>query len=153
MTNIWPAIHHEEHVGSLRSPQASSWRPSAPLSMPNSQSTRRDTECDHLPVSLVAVSRCRVRSPFAQPTTCRAADSKRRTPAPSISTPRLGSQQALEQAVLLEKRQRFFLTAIVALNSAVRWRNDWKERKWELAKIGEAFVSTPSEEEVWPKAE
>jgi len=39
------------------------------------------------------------------------------------------------------------------LNSAVRWRNDWKERKWELAKIGEAFVSTPSEEEVWPKAE
>ncbi|CAM9835664.1 unnamed protein product, partial [Pylaiella littoralis] len=55
--------------------------------------------------------------------------------------PSLAELKALEQAILLERRQRFFLAAVVAINAAVRWRNDWKERKWKLAKIAEAFAS------------
>lgn len=51
------------------------------------------------------------------------------------------TQKAFEHAVLLEKRQRFFLTVVAAINSAIRWRNNWKERKWKLAKFAEALAS------------
>lgn len=55
------------------------------------------------------------------------------------------TQKALEQAVLLKKRQRFFLAAVAAANSALRWRNDWKERMWKLAKFAEALAGVGEE--------
>ncbi|CAM9338027.1 unnamed protein product [Hapterophycus canaliculatus] len=60
--------------------------------------------------------------------------------------PSLAELQAREQAAHLEKRQRFFMTVIVMINSAVVWRNGWKERMWKLAKIAEALVDVRTEE-------
>ncbi|CAN0443256.1 unnamed protein product, partial [Ectocarpus sp. 12 AP-2014] len=54
--------------------------------------------------------------------------------------PSLAEVRALEEAALLEKRQRFFMFAVVAIHSAIRWRNDWKERKWKMAKFAEALA-------------
>ncbi|CAN0251812.1 unnamed protein product, partial [Ectocarpus sp. 8 AP-2014] len=54
--------------------------------------------------------------------------------------PSLWEVRALEEAALLEKRQRFFMFAVVAIHSAIRWRNDWKERKWKMAKFAEALA-------------
>ncbi|CBJ29528.1 expressed unknown protein [Ectocarpus siliculosus] len=54
--------------------------------------------------------------------------------------PSLCEVRALEEAALLEKRQRFFMFAVVAIHSAIRWRNDWKERKWKMAKFAEALA-------------
>lgn len=54
-------------------------------------------------------------------------------------------QRALEEAALLEKRQRFFMFAVVVIHSAIRWRNDWKERKWKMAKFAEALAGLTEE--------
>lgn len=48
-------------------------------------------------------------------------------------------KQAQEQAELQDRRQRFFLVAVVAVGSAIRWRTEWKECKWIIAKFAEAL--------------
>lgn len=48
-------------------------------------------------------------------------------------------QQSREQANLVEQRQRFFIMAVVAVNSATRWRTLWKERKWKMERFAEAM--------------
>eukprot|EP00903_Cladosiphon_okamuranus_P010123 g9586.t1 len=59
--------------------------------------------------------------------------------------PSLAEVKAFEHAVLLEKRQRFFLATVAAITSVMRWRNEWKERKWKLAKFAEALASVSEE--------
>ncbi|CAM9780969.1 unnamed protein product [Ectocarpus fasciculatus] len=61
--------------------------------------------------------------------------------------PSLAEVRALEEAALLEKRRRFFMFAVVAIHSAIRWRNDWKERKWKMAKFAEALAGLTEEKE------
>lgn len=48
-------------------------------------------------------------------------------------------QRAQQQSEDLTRRQRFFLTAVVAVNSAVEWRGFWKSRKWMLDKLAAAM--------------
>eukprot|EP00752_Nemacystus_decipiens_P013072 g11561.t1 len=55
--------------------------------------------------------------------------------------PSLAEVKAIEQAALLEKRQRLFLRVVVLISSATWWRNDWKERKWKLEKFAEALAT------------
>lgn len=63
----------------------------------------------------------------------------------SATLPPDATQKASEQAVLLDKRQRFFLTVVAAVSSATRWRNDWKERKWKMARFAEALAGVSEE--------
>ncbi|CAM9763144.1 unnamed protein product, partial [Scytosiphon promiscuus] len=60
--------------------------------------------------------------------------------------PSLAELQAQEQALQLERRQRFFMTVVIMINTTVLLRNQWKERMWKLAKFAEALVDVRAEE-------
>ncbi|CAM9986381.1 unnamed protein product, partial [Sphacelaria rigidula] len=53
--------------------------------------------------------------------------------------PSLAEARTQQQSEDLTRRQRFFLTAVVAVNSAVEWRGFWKSRKWMLDKLAAAM--------------
>ncbi|CAM9809814.1 unnamed protein product [Ectocarpus sp. 4 AP-2014] len=62
--------------------------------------------------------------------------------------PSLAEVRALEEVALLEKRQRYFMFAVVAIHSAIRWRNDWKERKWKMAKFARALAGLTEQKQL-----